>query len=233
MTGRARTVVSATRSTSSRSRAQQPVNLPGPLGSSPTRPAYQTAAKQLLHTALLDSARALLRDRAWPDITMSDIASGAGVSRQTLYNEFGSRSGFVAAYLLYDADRILTVVEEAIAGAGGEPGPTIRIAFQRFLETIEVDPLAISVLAGTDSDGLLTLVTTRGGPVLGIAAARLGVAISRMWPEAAEVDVRLLSGELVRLAISHTMLPQGTPVEAAERIAALLTPFAEQALGGR
>ncbi|MEH3054479.1 MAG: TetR family transcriptional regulator [Patulibacter minatonensis] len=195
------------------------------------RPTYQSAAKQLLRTSLLESARQLLRDRSWPEITMSQLASAAGVSRQTLYNEFGSRTGFVQAYVLYDADRILTVVEEAIASAGGDPAATIDIAFRRFLEIMEVDPLAVSVLSGTDEDGLLALVTTRGGPVLAYAAHRLGEAIGAMWPQAATEDVALLARELVRLALSHAMLPGGSPDEAAARIAALLTPFAERALG--
>ncbi|MBO9531356.1 MAG: TetR family transcriptional regulator [Solirubrobacteraceae bacterium] len=200
---------------------------------STARSTYQAAARQMLRTTLLGSARQLLRERAWPDITMSDIATSAGVSRQTLYNEFGSRSGFVQAYLLYDADRILAVVEEAIEASGGDPATTLEVAFGAFLETISEDPLAASVLAGTDSDGLLTLVTTRGEPVLMIAGSRLGAAIQAMWPAAAADDVSMLSTELVRLALSHAMLPQGDPAVAAKRVAALLTPFAEQALAKR
>ena len=36
--------------------------------------------------------------------------------------------------------------------------------------------------------------------------------------------------ELVRLALSHAMLPQVSPADAGARVRALLTPFAEQAL---
>lgn len=198
-----------------------------------SRPTYQNAAKQLLRQSLLEAARQLLRERPWPEITMSHLARAAGVSRQTLYNEFGTRQGFVEAYVLYDADRILTVVEDAIAGAGKDPATTLRVAFHRFLETMQDDPLAVSVLAGTDNDGLLPLVTTRGGPVLAYAAYRLGAAIQGMWPEADPADVQMLSEELVRLALSHAMLAQGDVAVAAERVARLLTPFAEQALSGR
>ena len=112
----------------------------------------------------------------------------------------------------------------------GEPGPTIELAFRRFLETIEADPLAISIVSGTDPDNVLALVTTRGGPVLGIAAGRLASAIAAMWPQAADDDVQLLAEELVRLALSHAMLPQVSPADAGARVRALLTPFAEQAL---
>lgn len=218
-------------STTSRSRRPRPGNVPGPVASA--RSNYQSAARQLLRQSLLEAARQLLRERQWPEITMSDLASAAGVSRQTLYNEFGTRQGFVEAYVLYDADRILAVVEEAIAGSGGEPEMTIRVAFSRFLETMREDPLAVSVLAGTDNDGILPLVTTRGAPVLAFASYRLGAAIQGMWPQAHPDDVRLLSEELVRLALSHAMLPQGEVAPAAERVARLLTPYAERALEGR
>lgn len=194
------------------------------------RSPYQVAARQALRTTLLEAARDLLRERRWNDITMSDIAKGSGVSRQTLYNEFGSRQGFVQAYLLYDADRLLTAVEQAIDSAAGDPATAIERAFRTFLESVQQDPLAITVLSGDDPDGILALVTTRGGPVLLVAAARLADAIARNWPAAAEADVKLLAEQLVRLAISHTALPDGTPADAAVQISQLLTPFAELAL---
>jgi AcrR family transcriptional regulator len=194
------------------------------------RSPYQAAARQLLRTTLLETARELLRERRWNDITMADIATGAGVSRQTLYNEFGSRDGFVQAYLLYDADRILSAVEHAIETSGGEPADALERAFLVFLEMIAGDPLAVTVISGDDPDGLLALVTTRGGPVLRIAAGRLATAILRMWPEAANADVQLLSETLVRMALSHATLPDGDPADTAASISTLLTPFAETAL---
>lgn len=194
------------------------------------RSPYQAAARQLLRTTLLETARELLRERHWNDITMADLASGAGVSRQTLYNEFGSRDGFVQAYLLYDADRILSAVEVAIESAGGDPAAALERAFLVFLEMIVQDPLAVTVISGDDPDGLLALVTTRGGPVLRIAADRLAASISRTWSEAAASDVQLLSETLVRMALSHATLPDGDPAETAKSISTLLTPFAEVAL---
>ncbi len=194
------------------------------------RSPYQAAARQLLRTTLLETARELLRERRWTDITMADVAKGAGVSRQTLYNEFGTRDGFVQAYLLYDADRILTAVEHAIESAGDSPADALERAFRVFLETIEQDPLAVSVVSGDDPDGLLALVTTRGGPVLRIATGRLAGAIHKSWPAAAQRDVDMLAETLVRLAISHAALPDGDTAETAAAISQLLTPFAELAL---
>ena len=52
---------------------------------------YAVAARALLRDTLLDAARRELEQRAWSEVTMADIALAAGVSRQTLYKEFGSR----------------------------------------------------------------------------------------------------------------------------------------------
>lgn len=195
-----------------------------------TRTPFQAAARDLLRTTLLEGARELLRDRHWNDITMAEIAASAKVSRQTVYNEFGNRQGFVQAYLMYDADRILTAVERAVESAGGVPRDAIEQAFRVFLEHIARDPLAITVVSGDDPDGLLALVTTRGRPVLQVAADRLAAVVQANWPSADPQDVLLLSEQLVRLAISHAALPDGEPVLVAPSIADLLTPFAELAL---
>ncbi|MFF5785117.1 TetR family transcriptional regulator, partial [Streptomyces sp. NPDC012693] len=41
--------------------------------------------------ALLDAALAALAHRPWSVVRMADLAAAARVSRQTLYNEFGSK----------------------------------------------------------------------------------------------------------------------------------------------
>ncbi|WP_461030223.1 TetR/AcrR family transcriptional regulator, partial [Streptomyces sparsus] len=47
--------------------------------------------------SLLSAAQAALDRRPWATVRMVDVAAGAGVSRQTLYNEFSSKEGLGAA----------------------------------------------------------------------------------------------------------------------------------------
>ena len=75
---------------------------------------YRVAARQLLRDTLLDASRGLLADRPWAQITMSEVAQAAGVSRQTLYKEFGSRDEFAQAFVIREGARFLNAVEEAI-----------------------------------------------------------------------------------------------------------------------
>ncbi|MFC7885207.1 TetR/AcrR family transcriptional regulator [Streptomyces sp. NPDC057376] len=67
--------------------------------------------------SLLDAAYLALERRPWSAVRMVDVAAAAGVSRQTLYNEFGSKEGLARALVRREADGYLAGVERALAGA--------------------------------------------------------------------------------------------------------------------
>ncbi|MFJ3533477.1 MULTISPECIES: TetR/AcrR family transcriptional regulator [unclassified Streptomyces] len=69
--------------------------------------------------ALLDAARAALTTRPWPAVRMVEVAAAAGVSRQTLHNEFGGKDGLARALVRRAADGYLAGVEQALGTAGG------------------------------------------------------------------------------------------------------------------
>ncbi|MEU2227194.1 TetR/AcrR family transcriptional regulator [Streptomyces sp. NPDC018347] len=69
--------------------------------------------------SLLDAARRALARRPWSAVRMVDVAASAGVSRQTLYNEFGSKDGLARALVRREADGYLAGVERALAGPAG------------------------------------------------------------------------------------------------------------------
>ncbi|MET9430299.1 MULTISPECIES: TetR/AcrR family transcriptional regulator [unclassified Streptomyces] len=65
--------------------------------------------------ALLDAAFAVLADLPWPAVRMVEVAAVAGVSRQTLYNEFGSKEGLARALVRHETDAYLRGVERVLA----------------------------------------------------------------------------------------------------------------------
>jgi AcrR family transcriptional regulator len=70
------------------------------------------------HDALLASARDLLEQGfAWRALRMGDVARHAGLSRQTLHNEFGSKNGLAAALSEYEISALLTNVNHGLAKA--------------------------------------------------------------------------------------------------------------------
>ncbi|MER7835649.1 TetR/AcrR family transcriptional regulator [Streptomyces sp. NPDC096040] len=64
--------------------------------------------------SLLDAAFTALARRPWAAVRMVDVAAAAGVSRQTLYNEFGSKEGLARALVRREADGYLAGVERAL-----------------------------------------------------------------------------------------------------------------------
>ncbi|MGW2957627.1 TetR/AcrR family transcriptional regulator [Streptomyces sp. NPDC001220] len=64
--------------------------------------------------SLLDAAYTALARRPWAAVRMVDVAVTAGVSRQTLYNEFGSKEGLARALVRREADGYLAGVERAL-----------------------------------------------------------------------------------------------------------------------
>lgn len=68
--------------------------------------------------SLLRAAGAALSARPWPAVRMVEVAAAAGVSRQTLYNEFGGKDGLGRALVRRAAEEYLDGVDRALA-----PGP--------------------------------------------------------------------------------------------------------------
>jgi AcrR family transcriptional regulator len=191
---------------------------------------YPVAARELLRNTLLDAARDLLQQRPWSDVTMADIATAAGVSRQTLYNEFGSRDEFAQELVMREGDRFLVDVEEAVRARVADPRRALEAAFDVFLTAAGENPLVRTAIFDAGGEGLLPMVTTQGQPVVERAAERLAALIVESWPVVAARESALLAEALVRLAISYATLPKGPANMTAASVVELLAPYIEQLL---
>jgi AcrR family transcriptional regulator len=195
------------------------------------RTPYPQAARQLLRETLFGAARDQLESRAWSEITMSDIASTAGVSRQTLYKEFGSRDEFAQAFVIHEGERFLDGVDAAVREHLDDPRSAVGAALGFFLRTAGEDPLVRILLSDDGTGGMLPFVTTQGMPVVQWATARLTVTIQEGWPQAPADKIALLAESLVRLAISYITAPSESPEATAVKAGELLGPFIDDALG--
>ena len=174
-TGPAPIAASATRSTSSlttRPRDRFRCDDGGDVASA--RTPYPEAARELLRQTLFGAARDQLEQRSWSEITMSDIAAAAGVSRQTLYKEFGNRNEFGLAFVIHEGERFLDDVEAAVKQHLDDPRAAVGAALELFLRTAGEDPLIRILLSDDGTGGMLPFVTTQGMPVVQWATARLG-----------------------------------------------------------
>jgi AcrR family transcriptional regulator len=194
----------------------------------PQRIPYAVAARELLRNTLLDAAREELRSRRWADVTMADIALAAGVSRQTLYKEFGSRDEFAQVLVMREADSFLLAVEDAVAAHLDDPTSALAAAFEVFLQGAAENPLVRTIVHGDGAEELLTLFTTQGQPLVERAAERLTAVMLANWPVAQRQDAELLSECLVRLAISYAALPKGPAGVTAASIATIFRPYVQE-----
>jgi AcrR family transcriptional regulator len=193
---------------------------------------YRGAVRQLLRDRLLDAGREQLAERTWSEVTMAEIAAAAGVSRQTLYNEFGTRDEFGQALVIREGGRFLDAVEQAIDEHADDPQAALTGALERFLTIAGEDPFVRLLLADDGTAGLLPLLTTQSGPVLDWASRRLADAIAAHWPGVARSDLDMLADALVRLAVSHVTAPRDPPARTARSITRLLAPSIDGMLAG-
>ncbi|MFD4749629.1 TetR family transcriptional regulator [Streptomyces rubiginosohelvolus] len=101
--------------------------------------------------ALLEAALRALSDRPWGAVRMVDVATLADVSRQTLYNEFGTKGGLAAALLRQAADGYLAGVDRALTA----PAPDRPAAVALWtLRAARQDALVRALLTGHWAEGL-------------------------------------------------------------------------------
>src|ERR1700736_5273667 len=189
---------------------------------------YAEASRVLLRDSILDGMRDLLLTRDWSAITLADVARAAGISRQTIYNEFGSRQGLAQGYALRLADRLVNAVEDAIYSNVGDIYAAFLQGFRAFFADSAADPLVISLLSGVAKPDLLQIITTDSGPIITHCSARLTSSFMHSWVKASEEDAGMLARALVGLAMRYGAMPPEADHDVAADLARLMTPAAER-----
>ncbi|MDK1476699.1 TetR/AcrR family transcriptional regulator [Streptomyces sp. 549] len=172
--------------------------------------------------SLLSAAQAALTHRPWATVRMVDVAAVAGVSRQTLYNEFSSKEGLGAALVERRTEAFVRGAATAAATArraGGDPAVCCASAAGWLVYRAKEEPLVRAALTGSwdarlplpgDSPELLLrrlcerLVAVLGGP-------------EQVPPRAVETGLRL--------ALSYVVAPPAepeVPARVADTVTALL-----------
>jgi AcrR family transcriptional regulator len=179
---------------------------------------------------ILRAVEDLVRDRGWESTRMADVANLAGVSRQTLYQLYGSREALAQAYVLRETEGFLGAVADAVRSRADDPLAAIEAGLEIFLAGAADNVMVKAVLQGQAGNELLPLITTQALPVIQVAEELLTGVVGELWPQIQTDDARLLVASIVRLAISHLTTPTSDPDTTIRDITRLLTPFVAQAL---
>lgn len=181
------------------------------------------AAGSRLREAILRTAAELLADKGFGGLFMGEVASRAGVSRQTVYNEFGNKQGLVQSVALHTAAEFLGGIGERLSAAP-DVLAGMRDATIFTIRHGAENRIVAAMLGHHRAEDLLPFVTTRGEPVLA-ACAEVATDFLRERMPAMSPDYAAQLGEgVARLIISHLLLKTGTAEQAADAVTLFVAP---------
>jgi AcrR family transcriptional regulator len=180
--------------------------------------------------ALLDAAYDVVVAGNWQTARMLDVAAAAGFSRQTLYNEFGSKDSLAQALAMREAARFIDGINRFLDDMNpAGPVDAVAAATEWTIREASDNPLLKAVLTDDASD-LLPFLTTRGDAIIGAARSNIETYWRAQWPEIDVDDVALAAETVARLTVSYLVLPSDGPDGSAEAIAARLSQLVERLL---
>jgi AcrR family transcriptional regulator len=188
----------------------------GPVTTAPDRAPATTLRERIVVAAV-----ALTSEVGWARVTMGSLADRVGVSRQTVYNEVGSKDGLAEAVILHELDRFLGVVNVAFDAHPTDLVAAIEAATRGVLELAEDNQLlhaVVSATHGADTE-LLPLLTTHAESLLAAAKVVIGERIAPydVTPAGSHLDGAI--DMVVRVVLSHVMQPSGSPEATAADLA--------------
>jgi AcrR family transcriptional regulator len=174
-----------------------------------------------LRDRLCDAAAAVITNEGWARVTMARLADEVGVSRQTVYNEIGTKNDLAEAVVLRELDRFLAGVVRSFDENPDDLIAAIRDSARRVLKYAQKNPLlhaVVSATHGADTE-LLPLLTTHAESLLVGAKMVVGERLADyridLEPHRADAVIDMV----VRLVLSHVMQPSADPAETAADIA--------------
>lgn len=164
---------------------------------------------------VLRATRELTIEKGWEQVRVSEVAEVVGVSRPTLYKEFGDKQGLGDALVVAEGQRFLEGIHAILAEHTGDVQGGITAAVRFTLREAEASPLLKSVLtsnhsgddrAGAPTTGVLPLLPTSAS-LLQLSSAALVAWFHDHFADLDSEDVEEVADVLVRLTVSHVVLP--------------------------
>ena len=179
-------------------------------------------AAAAIRERLIEAAWQITCDTGWSDVTMAKLGARIGVSRQTVYNELGSKPALGQALVLRELERFLDVVSAEL-DRHDDVVEAIRAAAEQLLVMARDNPLLHAVLSSAHggTNELLPLLTTQSEAVIETATSVIAERIPDRYPGLGltqqELDIAL--DTIVRLVLSQIMQPGKPPTQTAQDIA--------------
>jgi AcrR family transcriptional regulator len=171
------------------------------------------------------AALELTASHGWSAVTMGSVAERVGVSRQTVYNEVGSKPALAEAMVLAELERFLAVVGLAFDAHPRDLGAAVRAAVEGVLDLAAENELLREIVTSSTgaSSELLPPLSTDASALIAAARAVLVARLSAYDLDAAPRRIEATADVLVRTVLSHVMSPDADRTRTASDLAWLTT----------
>ncbi|RKN59427.1 TetR/AcrR family transcriptional regulator [Streptomyces klenkii] len=194
---------------------------------------FRESVRSLLREQVLNAAYDLVAAEGWNKLRLAPVARAAGISRQTLYNEFGSKQDLGEALVERETERFMLGIQQELDANRNSleaaVGAAIAFTLQESLDNSLIKAILTASRGGEDD--LLAYLTTQREPVFDTATAVLEAYIAEAWPDIDPESRSLTIEVMVRLTISHMVQPVASPQETARRLALIAHRTAYSASG--
>lgn len=172
----------------------------------------RTAFRREVREQVMAVAAEQLQHDGWDQVRIGAIAKSVGVSRPTIYAEFGSKDGLAQALVEAETERFLSAIVAVLVEHSHKPVRGVEKAIELTFAEADNSAIVRSILtAGTGdargNESLLLLITTRGAPVMAQAQAQLYEWFSQHSPGSSRRELTEAIDTLARLLISHLLVP--------------------------
>jgi AcrR family transcriptional regulator len=170
---------------------------------------------------VVSAAAEMTLDVGWARVTMGKLAERVGVSRQTVYNEVGSKPQLAEQMVLAELAKFLAIVDHAFDRHPDDLVAAIRGAASGVLELARTNALLQAVVSasyGAETE-LLPLLTSQNDALVDTAKAVVRGRVAAYDVVIATRHLEAAIDMIVRVVLSHVIHPVGPPDETAGDIA--------------
>lgn len=144
----------------------------------------------------------------WERVRVGKIAEAAGVSRPTIYAEFGNKEGLAQALITHEIDTFVAGIISRLERHKSNPTEALRYSIQYTLTAAKKSEIVRHALSGErGADALLQMLATRSEPMFYTATDTLVGWFTSTYPEISEQQARQPTDALVRLVASYVIFP--------------------------
>lgn len=184
-----------------------------PLGSTFVRMVYMAGfpVNEAFRREVRERALAVAREQTlahgWQRIKFVEVADAVGVSRPTMYSEFGNKAGLARALVADEVQQFLLGLVGEMADHKDSLADAAKAALRFVVEKAHENPLLHAVLTNAGDTDLLLLVTAETEPVLANAVSILTGWINSQFPNLEQPFADEMIEALIRLVLSHLVQP--------------------------